>query len=202
MDPVTRWKRFEESMRSNDLGWSIHYAARHLEPLEAPWEPAQVEHLIPEDFRAFEKEIGYPMVGVRYYCKRGFSILTPAWRAVLANGVFWDGEEPDPKEPYGVLFAGFDLADVEGWAFREGGDGGIEVWSVESSSLDERGAGGFTEWLDQRLAGLEAFVKDPRSAAELTEGREAGEADPHRLIDYSAAHPRGPGCNDLCALTT
>lgn len=200
-DAIQRWRRFEADMNAADFGWTINYAAGHLVPSEPPWPDAEIDALLPEDFLAFTRAVGYPMVGYRYYCRMGFSILTPAWQRCHANSVFLDGDEPDPSDPFGVMFAGQELSDVEGWAFRrtdEGRGNGIEVWSVDGN-LEARVAGSFTEWLTQQLDAFEAHGRDPDHAASIrADHAEGHEPDPHRLVDYSAKHPRTAECNALC----
>lgn len=182
-DAVAAWRNFEHEMNDAGYGWTIHYAAADLAPADPAFDPMRIEHLLPEDFLAFTKEVGYPMVGYSYYCRVGFSVLPPAWQATTS--MFVDGEESDPNDPCGVMFAGQELADVDGWGFRKG-EAGIEVHDVEGASLTERVAGSFTEWLTKRLDLLLAYGRDPANAAEINEGKEQAEPDPHRLVDYSA----------------
>lgn len=80
-----------------------------------------------------------------------------------------------------AFFAGYDLSEINGFAFSDDG-----VWLVEDSTAVEQPAGTFTEWMLAEIDRLEQRVADldDEAVAELLQDND-GEADPHRLLDYS-----------------
>ncbi len=128
---------------------------------------------------------GYPMFGLGYYDREGFSFLPPSPMEVLSPNV--SGEDDNwvrpnktgPTHCPHAFFCGYDLSDLEGWVFI-----GNDVWLMERGMVSEH-VGSFFDWfsqiLDQSLARLDV------SEDELDAFREAvkEEPDPHRLYDYS-----------------
>ena len=67
-DLIGRWRRFEATLHEKGLGWGLHYAPRHLRWARRKAHPhgGELAHLLPEDYRAFVAEVGYPVVGFHY----------------------------------------------------------------------------------------------------------------------------------------
>ncbi|MEM9491324.1 MAG: hypothetical protein AAGC55_19410 [Myxococcota bacterium] len=146
---------------------------------------------LPDDYRSFIEAIGgYPVFGLEYYDREGWSFLPPSARAALSVHL----PTPDdvwPQVADGVadcpfaFIAGVELSDIQGWAFgpREPG-GQLVVWSVDGMPREPLGP--FTEWMAENLAEARQRITaaSPQEIAEWTEAL-AEETDPHRLIDYS-----------------
>jgi hypothetical protein len=150
----------------------------------------------PASYRAFIDAVGgYPMFGLGYYDREGFSFLPPSPMAVISANLpgpddEWPVALPDAPTPCPfAFFAGYDLSDIEGWAF--GPDG--KVWEVERGMAREP-LGDFEPWMTQLLADALARFQGA-SEEELQAMRDdvAAESDPHRLWDYSLeGWPRRP----------
>ncbi|MEU4507611.1 hypothetical protein [Streptomyces sp. NPDC024089] len=174
-------------MEAKGLGCALEYAPAELRWARSADHPygARLDHLLPADYRAFVKEVGYPVLGFKYYDWHGRSFLPPEPMAVLSPMVY-DPSSGLPREAEGepttcrhAFFAGYDLSDVHGFALAEDG-----VWVIENSVVVEH-VGSFTEWLQGELSELERHIADPGSG-EDTDPDDAG--DPHRLFEYSLEH--------------
>jgi hypothetical protein len=188
---IERWRRFESRMKQGGFGFGLHYAPAHLRQartLDAPL-GASLDHLLPDDYRTFVAEVGYPVIGFYYYDTTGFSFLPP--EVMAAHSVLLptpSDEWPEPSkdsrvECFFALFAAHDLSDIEGYAFGPSEeDGSIVVWLVERGGPSEE-IGPFSEWLAKELDRIEKQMSDEHAGA--LEKKCDGEKDPHRLIDYS-----------------
>ncbi|RPK89333.1 MULTISPECIES: WG repeat-containing protein [Streptomyces] len=183
-DIVSYWREFEQTLQAKGLGWALEYAPADLRTARMHRHPygARLDRLLPADYLAFVKEVGYPVLGFEYYDRQGMSFLPPEPMAVLSPMVH-DHDHGFPEETEGeptmcrhAFFAGYDLSDIHGFALTEDG-----VWVVEDSSVVEH-AGTFTQWLQDELKRLEQEIAEP-GFADCTEPDEA--ADPHRLFGYS-----------------
>ncbi|MEU1573378.1 WG repeat-containing protein [Streptomyces collinus] len=183
-DIVARWREFEQTLRAKGLGWALEYAPADLRYPRMATHPlgARLDHLLPADYRAFVKEVGYPVLGFSYYDRQGTTFLPPAAMSVLSVEIhddehgFPERVEGEPTPCRHAFFAGYDLSDINGFAFAEDG-----VWVVEDSAAIEY-VGSFTEWLLGELTDVENRIAEP-GFADDTDPDEA--ADPHRLLDYS-----------------
>ncbi|MFE2937180.1 hypothetical protein [Streptomyces sp. NPDC059278] len=156
-EAVSRWREFEAALEAKGLGWALEYAPADLRWARSAHNPygARLDHLLPADYRAFVKEVGYPVLGFKYYDWHGRSFLPPEPMAVLSPMVY-DPSSGLPREAEGepttcrhAFFAGYDLSDVHGFALAEDG-----VWVIENSVVVEH-VGSFTEWLQGELSELE-----------------------------------------------
>ena len=79
IDIAARWREFENTLHAKGLDWGLHHAPAQLRHARSTGHPrgARVEHLLPADYRAFVSEVGYPVVGFRYYDRAGISFLPP-----------------------------------------------------------------------------------------------------------------------------
>jgi len=189
MNAAQRWrelvglaeaKRIPDAASLTPRGLAWARSGRHPHGTELPQLPAS--------YLAFIDELGgYPMFGLGYYDRQGFSFLPPSPMAVLSADVF-DAQGVQPKRAKGAptrahaaFFAGYDLSDIEGWAFAPGG----EVWSVERSMLSEPD-GDFDSWAEELFTSSCERLSEA-DEAQLDEWRAevAAETDPHRLFDYS-----------------
>ena len=61
------------------LGWALVYAPADLRYPRMATHPhgARLDHLLPADYRAFVKEVGYPVLGFSYYDRQGTTFLPP-----------------------------------------------------------------------------------------------------------------------------
>lgn len=194
IDIAARWREFENTLHAKGLDWGLHHAPAQLRHARSTGHPrgARVEHLLPADYRAFVSEMGYPVVGFRYYDRAGISFLPPeAMASVSVELPDADGARPravdgEPTVCRHAFFAGYDLSDIEGYSFGPASDGSEPaVWLVEGS-LPREECGTFTEWLSDAIARLEARIAnlDADRVAEMRE-ENRDEDDPHRLLDYS-----------------
>lgn len=194
MHIVDRWRAFEQLLSDKKLSHTLHYAPktlRHARSVDHP-RGAQLETLLPEGYRRFVAEVGYPVLGFETYDRSTFSFLPPEPMAVvsvqLADEVDGDWRMPKPDadgitRPTLAFFAGYDLSDLHGFAFRLDSDGKEPwVWCVEDGAPVEE-LDSFENWLAGELDRLEAKV------AAMPVGGDAESAsvgdDPHRLLDYS-----------------
>lgn len=190
---VQRWRAFEALLQKRGLGWAVHRAPAALRFARSrdTARGAKVADLLPADYRAFVAAVGYPVFGFGYYDSAGLSFLPPEGIEHLSPMVFdAEGNEPKPSktgpiECFGAFFAGFELSDIEGFAFARSEGGDIVVFGVEGAMLSEE-LGPFTPWMHERIAEWEKAVKK-LSDAEIRalETENDGEDDPHRVIDYS-----------------
>lgn len=130
-----------------DAGWRIDG--------EVPDHPNEDEltALLPADYLAFIAEQGYPLLAAPARLDYAFAFLPPlAMRQVSADIA-------DNQDEVGfVMFAGWNLSNVDGWAFGldpEDGDAEPLVWLVEDSEVVEP-VGSFTQWLAERAEDIEA----------------------------------------------
>ncbi|MFH9655600.1 hypothetical protein ACH4MT_32500 [Streptomyces anulatus] len=183
-EAVSRWREFEAALEAKGLGWALEYAPADLRWARSTDHPygARLDHLLPADYRAFVKEVGYPVLGFEYYDSHGTSFLPPEPMAVLSPMVYDPGSgfpqetDGEPTTCRYAFFAGYDLSDIHGFAMAEDG-----VWVIENGVVVEH-AGSFTEWLLGKLNELERHIADP-GFGEDTGPDDA--ADPHRLFDYA-----------------
>jgi hypothetical protein len=179
---ITAWKQFKKLIAARDLAWIAQDVPADLAFEKAPAWAKQVHALLPDDYRRFVAEVGYPMVGFQLYCAEGWSFLPPAALEFHATLCFSaDGEEPT-KAPLAAFFAAYhDLADITGYAFVPGD---AAVWAARV--MPRKRLGPFDEWMTGELARLTAHVESLSKAdvAQLLAASE-GERDYHRLLDYA-----------------
>jgi hypothetical protein len=201
IDALGLWRGLERAAGDRGLEWGVNYAPAQLRYARTADHPhgARLEHLLPADYRAFVAELGYPVVGFKYYDRRGISFLPPEAMACISVNL----PDPDDEWPEAVegeptvcrhaFFAGNDLSDIEGYSFGPSSDGnGLVVWLVEGGMPREE-CGTFSEWLEAEVARLtqhvSTFEPAPREQTGADEtGADEGdgeEYDPHRLLDYS-----------------
>jgi hypothetical protein len=191
---IKQWRAFEQLLSDHDLSWGLHYAPADLRFARTPdHRYGAVFDPLPEDYLRFVSEVGYPVLGFQYYDRSTFSFLPPEAMGGLSPWVAdTEGNLPeavDGPTPCPAFFAGFDLSEINGWAFGAG-----KVWSVEDSMLrDELGT--FTEWLGEELTQWSTQITsaDPAMLAQL-KADDDSDGDPHRLFDYSleSSEPRPP----------
>ncbi|MFE7046676.1 hypothetical protein ACFU9X_47220 [Streptomyces atratus] len=89
-EAVSRWREFEAALEAKGLGWALEYAPADLREARSAHNPygARLDHLLPADYRAFVKEVGYPVLGFKYYDWHGRSFLPPEPMAVLSPMVY------------------------------------------------------------------------------------------------------------------
>lgn len=193
-DLVARFRRFEQQLAAKDLGWTLHHAPPHLRWARRFGHPrgAALDHLLPADYRAFVAAAGYPAIGFCYYDREGFSMLPPEAMAAISVDLpdpddTWPTPSDDgPTRCLYAFFAGYELSDIEGFAFGPPAGGGAPVvWRVEGGMPREE-VGTFTAWLTAELDRLAAKI-EPLEAADVAAlcADNDGETDPHRVIDYS-----------------
>jgi hypothetical protein len=192
------WRALERAVDERDLRSGLNYAPADLRWARNPDHPfgAQLEHLLPADYRAFVTAVGYPVVGYTSYDTLGLTFLPPEPMAALSVDMP-DSEEMWPEKVEGkstvclhAFFAGTDLSDVDGYSFgpsRETGD--IVVWKVRSGMPDKE-LGSFTEWFGRAITGLvehtNTFVPEPEyDDDEYPADEKPAAMDPHRLLDHS-----------------
>jgi len=148
---------------------------------------ADVEALLPSAYRAFVAQHGYPLIAAPSRLNYAFAFLPPlAMRQVSAlladeEMAFDEAQQARIAGDYAwrhVMFAGWNFADGDGWAFGfdpEDGEDGAEplVWLVEGGSVVEP-VGNFEEWLEERAgdvrARVEALDAEALAAAVAREG--------------------------------
>ncbi|MCW6006250.1 hypothetical protein K1W54_16945 [Micromonospora sp. CPCC 205371] len=190
MDVVARWRQFERLLGERGLDWALRSAPAQLRYARDAEHPhgAELEHLLPADYRTFAAEIGYPVLSYDPD-REGLSFLPPEAMAVQSVNqcdpdlVF---PRPVPGRPTRCLqafFAGFDLLDYQGYSFgpAAGGDE-IAVWIVEDGGPVEA-VGTFTEWLTAELGEHEQRICE-RDQSTVTNPPTA-RADPHDLLAHS-----------------
>ncbi|MEW2634478.1 hypothetical protein AB0903_23275 [Streptomyces sp. NPDC048389] len=183
-DIVSRWREFEHTLQAKGFGWALDHAPADLRWPRSATHPrgARLDHLLPADYRAFVKEVGYPVLGFSYYDRQGTTFLPPAAMSVLSVEIhdeehgFPEAVEGAPTPCRHAFFAGYDLSDINGYALAEDG-----VWVVEDSAAIEY-VGSFTEWLSGTLIDAEYRIAEPGFGADADPGEAA---DPHRLLGYS-----------------
>ncbi|MEU2673124.1 SMI1/KNR4 family protein [Streptomyces sp. NPDC007164] len=204
MSAVARWREFERLLVGRGLGWGLHYAPAQLRYARTVEHPrgADLEHLLPVDYRAFVAEVGYPMLD---YCDdvEGFAFLPPEAMANQSvdqpdsDGTFPTPVKDQPTRCLHAFFAGYDLPDYQGYSLGPANDEDeIAVWVVEDGGPVET-VGTFTEWLsaelgrhEQNILGLDdAKVTELRMAYSKPDGRSRmasiDEPDPYRLLETS-----------------
>jgi hypothetical protein len=155
------------------------------EPDDAP-SAAQFDALLPQAYRAFVAEHGYPLLAAPSQLNYAFAFLPPlAARqvsAILADENM-DFENASAARSAGeyewrhVMFAGWNFADGDGWAFGFDADaeGAHEpqVWLLEGGAVVEE-VGTFEQWLQERAADvrsrLEGLDADALAAAAARDG--------------------------------
>ncbi|WP_371097630.1 SMI1/KNR4 family protein [Streptomyces sanglieri] len=217
-DAVARWREFERLLVGRGLGWGLHYSPAQLRYARTVEHPrgADLEHLLPADYRAFVAEVGYPMLDYYDNFEEGFAFLPPEAMANQSvdqpdpDGTFPTPVKDQPTRCLHAFFAGYDLPDYQGYSLGPASDEDkdeIAVWIVEDGGPVET-AGTFTEWLnaelgrhEQNILGLDdAKVTELRMAYSKPDGRAraAGidEPDPYRLLETSLG-----GSSDQAAYT-
>lgn len=162
---MARWRQFERLLVGKGLGGALRYAPAQLRYARDAEHPhgAELEHLLPADYRTFVAEIGYPVLSYDPD-REGFSFLPP--EAIAVQSV--NQCDPDFVFPRPVpgrrtrclhaFFAGYDLPDYQGYSFGPAAGGGeIAVWIVEDGGPVEA-VGTFTEWLAAELGEHERRV--------------------------------------------
>ncbi|AXE82118.1 hypothetical protein C5746_40410 [Streptomyces atratus] len=214
-DAVARWREFERLLVGRGLGWGLHYAPAQLRYARAVEHPrgADLEHLLPADYRAFVAEVGYPVLNYGGDIE-GFAFLPPEAMAALSVNQCGPEQSVDQGDPDFVFprpvkdqptrclhafFAGYDLPDYQGYSLGPASDEDkdeIAVWIVEDGGPVET-VGTFTEWLnaelgrhEQNILGLDdAKATELRMAHSKPDGRSrmAGidGPDPYRLLEAS-----------------
>jgi hypothetical protein len=204
IDLVGRWRGLEQVVRDRGLDWGLNYAPADLRYVRSASHPhgGRVEHLLPDDYRAFVAEVGYPVLGFALYDRLGISFLPPEAMVHISvdlpdpDEVWPDAVAGEPTVCRHAFYAGSDLSDLDGYSFGPGSGGGEPVvWLVEGGMPREE-CGGFTEWLDGEITRLaeHATTFEPAPPAKYDhihidgddEDEDDGEEpDPHRLLDYS-----------------
>jgi hypothetical protein len=101
---------------------------------------AVVEPLLPDAYRRFVAEVGYPVIGFGYGDRDGLTFLLPSPREVTSialedaqRGLPEDAAEAPVRCRF-AFFAGWALSDLEGFAFGAAGAGEPVVWRVEGAA--------------------------------------------------------------------
>jgi hypothetical protein len=159
-----------------------------------------VERFLPESYRAFVGEVGH--VGFDLGERHRLALLpTPAMLQVT-------GAMGDPARPFEetrglrekkrytwpfAFFAGWDLADVNGWCFmrseapkKVGAGEAIKVWNVEDS-VPESPVSDFSAWLTKELAAAGKSIDSVAKVKKLLKALEELEDDRKviRLHDFA-----------------
>lgn len=131
----------------------------------------QVDALLPDAYRAFVAERGYPLLVAPSELGYGFAFLPPlAMRQVSADlgDEDMDFDEVRQARESGtyawrhVMFAGWNFSDVDGWAFgldEDAPEAGPQVWLVEGGLVVEL-VGSFEQWLGERAADIKARLDE------------------------------------------
>lgn len=177
-DSSPAWTALVETLTRAGLSEQLAHS-----PAEASWlhdgsdaegapSEADVGALLPSAYRAFVARHGYPLIAAPSRLNYAFAFLPPlAMRQVSAlladeEMEFDAAQEARSAGDYAwqhVMFAGWNFADGDGWAFGldpENGEDGAEplVWLVEGGSVVEL-VGSFEEWLEERAGDVRARVE-------------------------------------------
>ncbi|WP_406500050.1 SMI1/KNR4 family protein [Streptomyces sp. NBC_00846] len=213
MNAVARWREFERLLVGRGLGWGLCYTPaqlRYVRSVEHP-QGADLEHLLPADYRAFVAEVGYPVLNYGGDIE-GFAFLPPEAMAALSVSQCGPEQSVDQCDPdfafprpakdqptrcLHALFASWDLPDYAGYSFGPAGDEDkIAVW-IGYDGAPQDVAGTFTEWLNAEMDLHEQHIAefDDTKVAELRmaydkavdEPRMAGVGpdDSYHLLGYS-----------------
>jgi hypothetical protein len=138
-------------------------------PDDAP-SAAQFEALLPQAYRTFVAAHGYPLLAVPAELHYGFAFLPPL--AARQVSTLIADEERDFAEVRAarragqytwryVMFAGWNFADGDGWAFGVDPEGEDDaepvVWLLEGGVVTEE-VGTFQQWLAERAADVRRRV--------------------------------------------
>lgn len=136
----------------------------------APRGAAQFDALLPQAYRSFVAAHGYPLLAVPAELHYGFAFLPPL--AARQVSTLIADEDRDFAEVRAarragqytwryVMFAGWNFADGDGWAFgvdpEAAGDGEPVVWLLEGGLVAEE-VGTFQQWLAERAADVRSRV--------------------------------------------
>ncbi|MBL8922701.1 MAG: hypothetical protein JNJ54_27885 [Myxococcaceae bacterium] len=193
MKSIRAWTSLERRLSSLGLSWAFHRLPKHLQVARSPDFPhgVEVEHLLPDDYRAFVAQVGYPVVGFSYYCRVGLSFLPPAHLETCSAMVATRDQKLLPpsrrRRPRAsaAFFAGIDLSDLVGWSFApDDPSGALHVWVTDGAIT--RPVGSFDAWAAAQAERIEAWAR-ARTAAQrrALEQENEGEDDPHRALDYA-----------------
>lgn len=146
------WTRLTETLARFDLGAQLDTTAAdagwRIDGAD-PGQPAAFDALLPADYRDFVARHGYPLLAAPSRLDYAFAFLPPlAMRQVSAD----ISDNQASGTTTFALFAGWNLSNVDGWAFGLDPDtpaAGPVVWLVEDS-LPVEVVGSFTQWLAER----------------------------------------------------
>jgi hypothetical protein len=194
MKSIVAWRNLERTLTARGLAWAFHRLPVNLQVARTPEFPLgiQLEHLLPQDYRAFVHEVGYPVVGFSYYCRIGLSILPPthietcSTMVADANGGLLKPARTSCPMAHAAFFAGTDLSEIEGWSFAPDGFGKDPVVWVTSRCMLVEAVGTFDCWATTQAARIDAWARALSAADRKTlEEKNEGEDDPHRALDYA-----------------
>ncbi len=171
------WSNLVDTLNRNGLSSQLSHSTADASWLhdgsEAEGSPSQadIEALLPPAYLDFVTEHGYPLIAAPSRLNYAFAFLPPL--AVRQVSALLADDEVDFDEARAarvagnyvwqhVMFAGWNFADGDGWAFGfdpEDGEDGAEplVWLVEAGSVVEL-VGSFEEWMEERAGDVRARV--------------------------------------------
>lgn len=124
---------------------------------EVPEHPSEaaITARLPRDYVQFVSAHGYPLLAAPARLDYAFAFLPPlAMRQVSAQ----IADNQDAEGDGFVMFAGWNLSNVDGWAFGrdpENDDAPPLVWLIEDSQVLEP-VGSFAQWLRERADDIAA----------------------------------------------
>ncbi|MGV6494047.1 hypothetical protein ACTUVK_000450 [Stenotrophomonas rhizophila] len=175
--PPSSWSTLVQTLAAHGLADQISASAVDaswrrdgIMPEDAPSQ-AQFDALLPQAYRAFVAEHGYPLLAAPSELHYAFAFLPPrAARQVstlLADEArpFAEVRAERREGRYTwrhVMFAGWNFADGDGWAFgvdpqAEGAPEPV-VWLLEGGQVVEA-VGSFQHWLAERAADVRSRVE-------------------------------------------
>jgi hypothetical protein len=154
-------------------------------PDDAP-SAAQFDALLPQAYRSFVTAHGYPLIAAPAELHYAFAFLPPLAARQVSTLVadeemaFSDARAARRTGQYPwrhVMFAGWNFADGDGWAFgfdpEANGEQEPVVWLLEGGAVTEE-VGTFEQWLQERAADVrgrvEALDADALAEAAAWEG--------------------------------
>jgi len=193
-DIATRWHGLVDLAKAHGLERGAYTVPRGLQWARTAAPQYGIElGPAPASYLALIESVGgCPVFGLSYYDRDGWSFLPPSAQEVLSTNLptpddVWPEADDDSVIhcPF-VLFAGFDLSDIEGWAFGpDPASGETIVWVVEGG-MPRTPHGPFAAWFSERLDEAQQRISGASEVDIKAWQQElADEDDPHRLIDYS-----------------
>ncbi len=190
--PATAWRSVRKTLNRLGLGWAWGRLPAQLRVPRSADFPLGVEtsQLLPREYNDFTGEVGYPVVGFRYYCGIGLTFLPPehletcSALVASARGATLRPSKKMRPAAKAAFFAGTELSDLVGYAFAPRGNDGPIVWRVEGMVTEPLGP--FAPWAIAEAAQIEAYATSLSKEERMVLQKEnESEGDPHRALDYA-----------------